>query len=84
MLNWNTRTLSASATREQWQRHGDEGFMSVGKEYEVLVSRVVQTEENLPGHILTLRDRHIFTPAENQYRPGQDNFDYHRKRRFLR
>jgi putative restriction endonuclease len=38
----------------------------------------VQTEHNLPGHILTLRDRPIFTPGENQYRPAQDNMDRHR------
>jgi putative restriction endonuclease len=62
----------------------DEGLMSVGAKYEVLVSRRVQTEQNLPGHILTLRDRQIFTPDENQYWPAQENFDYHRTKRFLR
>ena len=51
---------------------------------EVLVSKRVQVEQNLPGHILTLRDRHIFTPVERQYCPAQENFDYHRTRRFLR
>jgi putative restriction endonuclease len=62
----------------------DEGLMSVGLKYEVLVSRRVQIEQNLPGHILTLRDRHIFTPGENQYWPAQENFDYHRKNAFLK
>jgi putative restriction endonuclease len=62
----------------------DEGLMSVGVEYEVLVSRRVQIEQNLPGHILTLRDRHIFTPNGDQYWPAQDNFDYHRSKKFLR
>jgi putative restriction endonuclease len=62
----------------------DEGLMSVGDKYEVLVSKRVQIERNLPGHILTLRDRHIFTPNENQYWPAQDNFDYHRTKTFLR
>jgi putative restriction endonuclease len=62
----------------------DEGLMSVGVEYEVLVSRRVQIEQNLPGHILTLRDRHIFTPNGDQYWPTQDNFDYHRKNAFLK
>jgi putative restriction endonuclease len=61
----------------------DEGLMSVGGKYEVLVSKRVQIESNLPGHILTLRDRHIFTPTEDQYWPAQDNFDYHRKRKFV-
>jgi putative restriction endonuclease len=62
----------------------DEGLMSVGIKYEVLVSKRVQIEQNLPGHVLTLRDRHIFTPTEDQYWPAQDNFDYHRSKTFLR
>ena len=62
----------------------DEGLMSVGHKYEVLVSRRVQVEQNLPGHILTLRDRNIFTPVQSQYWPVQENFDYHRTRIFLR
>jgi len=62
----------------------DEGLMSVGDKYEVLVSKRVQIEQNLPGHILTLRDRHIFTPSEDHYWPTQDNFDYHRSKTFLR
>jgi putative restriction endonuclease len=49
----------------------DEGLMSVGVKYEVMVSKRVQIESNLPGHILTLRDRHIFTPTEDQYWPAQ-------------
>jgi putative restriction endonuclease len=61
----------------------DEGLMSVGGKFEVLVSKRVQVEQNLPGHILTLRDRHIFTPNENQYWPAQDNFEYHRKTKFM-
>jgi putative restriction endonuclease len=61
----------------------DEGLMSVGFKYEVLVSRRVQTEHNLPGHILTLRDRPIFTPSEDQYWPAQDNLDHHRAKTFL-
>jgi putative restriction endonuclease len=60
----------------------DEGLMSVGKNYEVLVSRRIQTEQNLPGHILTLRDRNIFTPGEGKYWPGQDNLDFHRRKYF--
>jgi len=56
----------------------DEGLMSVGKEYEVLVSKRVQVERNLPGHILTLRDRSIFTPEEQKFWPSQDNFEWHR------
>jgi len=62
----------------------DEGLMSVGVKYEVLVSKRVQIEQNLPGHVLTLRDRHIFTPTEDQYWPAQDNLEWHRVKYFLR
>jgi putative restriction endonuclease len=60
----------------------DKGLMSVGKDYEVLVSKRVQVEQNLPGHILTLSDRSIFTPDEQNFWPTQDNLAWHRKRVF--
>ena len=62
----------------------DEGLMSVGTKYEVLVSTSVQVEQNLPGHILTLRDRSIFKPGEQRFWPGQKNLDWHRKEAFRR
>ena len=62
----------------------DKGLMSVGKEYEVLVSKRVSVEKNYPGHILTLTDRPIFTPDEEQFWPDQNNFDWHRKNLFRR
>ena len=62
----------------------DEGLMSVGKEYQVLVSGRVQTEQNLPGHILTLRDRNIFTPDQEKFWPSQDNYAWHRRKAFRR
>ena len=57
----------------------DEGLVSVGKTYEVLVSGRIQVEQNLPGHILTLRDRNIFTPDEERFWPDQGNLEWHRK-----
>ena len=62
----------------------DEGLMSVGKKYEVLVSKRVLVEQNLPGHILTLRDRSIFTPEEDKFWPSQENLDWHRSTYFRR
>jgi len=56
--------------------------MSVGKIYEVLVSRRVQTEQNLPGHILTLRERTVIKPEEEKFWPAQDNLEYHRRKSF--
>ena len=60
----------------------DEGLMGVGKEYEVLVSKKIKVEQNLPGHILTLRDRHIFTPENTIYWPAHENLDVHRRKKF--
>ena len=60
----------------------DEGIMSVGEHYQVLVSREVQLEHNLPGHILTLRDRNIFTPEQENFWPAQENLGWHRRKYF--
>jgi len=61
----------------------DEGLMGVGKKYEILVSKRVRAENNMPGHILTLLDRPIFTPEEECFRPTQDNLARHRKEVFV-
>ena len=60
----------------------DEGLMSVGTSYEVLVSRQVRTDQNMPGHMLTLADRPIFRPAKEPFWPAQDNSGEHRRRTF--
>lgn len=57
----------------------DEGLMSVGRKYEVLVSRRVQSDQNMPGHVLTLVDRPIFKPKKEIYWPSQDNLALHRQ-----
>lgn len=62
----------------------DEGLMSVGKNYEVLISKRVQTDQNLLGHILTLSGRNIFTPAEPRFQPAQENLNWHRQKKFLK
>ena len=62
----------------------DEGLMSVGKKYEVLVSKRVQSDRNIPGHIQTLIDRPIFKPDKKQYWPAQMNLGKHRKDTFMK
>jgi len=61
----------------------DEGLMSVGSDYEVLVSKRVATENNYPGHIFTLSDRVIFKPEGQACWPGQENLAYHRNNIFM-
>lgn len=58
----------------------DEGLMSVGTEYEVLVSKVVTINQNYPGHILTLSDRNIIRPEKKEFWPNQDNLEWHREK----
>ena len=56
----------------------DEGLMSVGTRYEVLVSKSVNLNQNYPGHILTLSDRNIIKPKKKEFWPDQDNLEWHR------
>ena len=53
--------------------------MSVGNQYEVLVSGRVRIDSNMPGHVLTLAGRPIFKPESERFWPGQDNLSQHRK-----
>ncbi|MBW2248591.1 MAG: HNH endonuclease [Deltaproteobacteria bacterium] len=62
----------------------DKGLMSVGKKYEVLVSKRILVEQNFPGHILTLTDRPIFTPEKESFWPAQDNLNWHLRNTFRR
>lgn len=60
----------------------DEGLMSVGTKYEVLVSQAVNINQNYPGHVLTLSDRNIIKPEKTNFWPGQDNLKWHRGKIF--
>jgi len=60
----------------------DEGLTGVGQGYEVLVSKRVRTDQNMPGHMLTLADRPIFRPNDQPFWPDQDNLSYHRRQTF--
>jgi len=60
----------------------DRGFMSVGKEYEVLISSLSREEQNNPGPIMTLDHRPIFKPADDRYVPDQECLGWHRKKKF--
>jgi putative restriction endonuclease len=62
----------------------DEGLMSVGTEYEVLVSKVVTINQNYPGHILTLSDRNIIRPEKIEFWPNKDNLEWHREKVYCR
>ncbi len=52
--------------------------MSVGMKYEVLVSKVVNLNNNFPGHIMTLSGRNIIKPDKVRFWPDKENFEWHR------
>jgi putative restriction endonuclease len=60
----------------------DEGFVSIGGNFEVLVSELVQNEPNRSGHIGTFENRPIIKPANEIYWPGQENTAWHREHKF--
>ena len=60
----------------------DYGFVSVSKEYRVLVSCLARSEQNNPGHIMTLEDRPIIRPAEEEHLPDHNCLKWHRRNRF--
>lgn len=60
----------------------DHGFMSVGREYEVLVSPLARSEQNNPGPIMTLENRPIFKPEVEKYIPDQECLGWHRQEVF--
>jgi putative restriction endonuclease len=60
----------------------DEGILSVGEKYQVLVSKAVRKDNNLPGYILNFQDRPIFFPTKEEFRPDQENLGWHREKVF--
>lgn len=62
----------------------DEGLISVGNKYEVLVSSRIRTDRNIPGHVLTLADRPIIKPDNEIYWPAIENIAWHQKHAFKR
>jgi len=60
----------------------DRGFMSVDSQYEVLVSPLARSEQNNPGHIMTLEQRPIFPPQDERHNPDQECLGWHRREVF--
>jgi putative restriction endonuclease len=58
----------------------DQGLMSVDEEYQVLVSDRVRSDNNMPGHILTLISRGIIKPENNLYWPSLPLLASHRRK----
>lgn len=57
----------------------DEGMMGVSKDYDVITSRQIAADPNVPGFLLTLSGRGIIPPAESELWPGQEYLKWHRR-----
>ncbi len=60
----------------------DRGFMSLSRQYEVLISPLSRQEQNNPGPIMTLDHRPIFRPSDERHIPDQECLGWHRKEIF--
>jgi len=47
-----------------------------------MVSKRVQIDRNMPGHMMTLADRPIFKPEEEVYWPEMVNIEWYQKNAF--
>jgi putative restriction endonuclease len=62
----------------------DEGLLGVSTNYLVITSPQLATNDNVPGHLLTLADRTIIGPAERSLWPNLDALSWHRRRVLLK
>lgn len=57
----------------------DEGMMGVSDEYNVITSRHIATNPNVPGFLLTLSGRGIIPPADPDLEPAREFLGEHRR-----
>jgi putative restriction endonuclease len=57
----------------------DEGMMSVSKKYDVITSRQIAANPNVPGFLQTLAGRSIIPPPDRDLWPAQQYLAEHRK-----
>ncbi|MBU5615411.1 HNH endonuclease [Geomonas azotofigens] len=57
----------------------DEGMMGVSTNYNVLTSRQIMADPNVPGFLLTLNGRAMIPPQDHDLWPAQEYLSEHRK-----
>lgn len=62
----------------------DQGLLGVSDKYYLLLSAEMRIAQNVPGHLLTLEQRPIIGPAEQELWPRIEALDWHRKYVFRR
>lgn len=54
-------------------------LMGVSESYNVITSRQIAADPNVPGFLLTLSRRGIIPPADGDLWPGQEYLKWHRR-----
>jgi putative restriction endonuclease len=62
----------------------DEGLAGVSTKYQVMLSKELQMMENRPGHLLTVENRPILGPKEEDLWPDLDALNWHRQNVFMK
>lgn len=57
----------------------DEGMMGVSENYEVITSRQIAANPNVPGFLMTLAGRGIILPSDRDLWPSKENLAEHRQ-----
>ena len=57
----------------------DEGMLGVSDNYNVITSRQIGADPNVPGFLLTLSGRSIIPPYDRDLWPAQEYLNWHRK-----
>jgi putative restriction endonuclease len=57
----------------------DEGLMGVSEKYDVITSRKISANPNVPGFLLTLSGRSIIPPVDRGLWPAQQYLAEHRR-----
>lgn len=60
----------------------DEGMISISIEYKILLSRDLNSNDNVAGHLITFEKREIFKPSDNDFWPAKESIEYHQSRIF--
>jgi len=60
----------------------DTGLVTVSEKYNVLTSALLNVDENMPGHLITMNGRAIVGPIEASLWPAIDALNWHRKNIF--
>lgn len=63
----------------------DEGLTGVSTKYQVVLSRELRMmSQNLPGHLLTVENRQMLGPVDDDLWPDKDALKWHRQNVFLK